>query len=277
MSSEPFAHIPDLALITHFAENTRSVFSEVSPWSKAAALVLIVVLITVLRSFGELLLLYGVALSVCVLARLPLRKILLWCTLPVLFVLSLVGFIAWGEPGNPVFSVNPAGFTLTMTDAGLLLIGVLILKALIIVTFSLFFLMTTRYNYIAAIIDRLFPDPLNQIFLLSYRFLFLTIGTTASLLKAVRSRGGGLIRSIRIQGQIFAQVFALTFIRSLDRADRVHAAMAARGYQGRYATAQEIPAPSTAGIILLLAAATGTLWIAWTTGISSQGGFLWML
>lgn len=274
MSSEPFAHIPDLELITHYAENTRSLFSEVSPWSKAATLVLLVILITVIRSPLLLFLLYGAMITACVIARLPLRKILLWYTLPVLFVISLVGLIAWGEPGNPVFAFTLAGFTLTMTDAGLLLIGVLLIKALIVVTFSIFFLMTTRYNYIAAIIDRIFPDPLNQIFLLSYRFLFLTIGMTGSLLKAIRSRGGGVIRSIRIQGRIFAQVFALTFIRSLDRAERVRAAMAARGYQGIYATAQEVPGPSVPALVLLTLATIFTIWMVITTGISSPGGIL---
>lgn len=274
MRSGLSAHIPDLELITHYAENTRSIFSGVSPWSKVVSLILLVILVTVLRSLTLLLLLYSAIVTACVLARLPLKKILLWYTLPVLFVISLVGLLAWGEPGNPVFSWSFIGIPLVLTDAGLLLIGVLLIKALIVVTFSIFFLMTTRYNHIAAVIDRIFPDPLNQIFLLSYRFLFLTIGMTAALLKAVRSRGGGLIRSIRIQGQIFAQVFALTFIRSLDRADRVHAAMAARGYHGSYATAQEIPAPSFAGMVFLAAAAAGTIFIVLATEISSPGGFL---
>ncbi len=272
-TKESFSHIPDLELITWHAENNRSVFATISPWSKVVVLLLLVVLVTVVRSFPALLLLFAATICTCVVARLPLQKIFLWYTLPALFVLSLVGIMAWGEPGTPVFSVVLAGYTATLTDAGLMLIGVLLIKALIIVTYSLFFLMTTRYDYIAGIIDRMFPDPLNQIFLLSYRFLFLTIAMTGSLLKAVRSRGGGLIRSLVIQGRIFAQVFALTFIRSLDRAERVHAAMAARGYRGIYSTAKTVPQPSPAGIACLIAASLCTIGIVAVSG-SIPGGII---
>lgn len=271
-SGEPFRHIPDLELITWYAENNCSPFSSVSPWSKVVVLLLLVVIVTVTRSFPLLLILYAATAAACLLARLPMKKILLWYTLPAIFVLSLIGILAWGEPGTAVISFSVAGFTPTLTDAGLLLIGVLLLKALITVTYSLFFLMTTRYDHIAAMIDRIFPDPLNQIFLLSYRFLFLTIAMTGSLLKAVRSRGGGLIRSLRMQGRIFAQVFALTFIRSLDRAERVHAAMAARGYRGIYTTAGTVPRPSAAEIVFLVAAAICTAGIAITAGSFPAGG-----
>jgi cobalt/nickel transport system permease protein len=77
---------------------------------------------------------------------------------------------------------------------------------------------------------------------MAYRFLFLTLAMTASILKAVRSRGGGLIQSVRMQGRLFADIFALVFIRSFERSERVHKAMAARGFSGSYGTAVEIPA-----------------------------------
>lgn len=255
---EPFRHIPDIALITWYAENNRSALSSISPWSKVIVLFLLVILVTVLHWLPALFIVYTALLGTCVLARLPLFRIARWYFLPVLFVLSLVGMIAWGEPGTPLFSISIAGFSATLTDAGLVLVSVLLMKTLIIVTYSFLVLMTTRYEHIAAIIDRLFPDPVNQIFLLSYRFLFLTIELTGSLLKAVRSRGGIVISSAKAQARLFAQVFALTFIRSLDRAERIHAAMSARGYRGVYATATTIPSPSPAGILCLLLAAAGT-------------------
>jgi cobalt/nickel transport system permease protein len=106
----------------------------------------------------------------------------------------------------------------------------------------LFFLMTTRYQHFSAMIYRIFPSPIDQIFLMAYRFLFLTLAMTGSILKAVRSRGGGLIHSIQMQGRLFAEIFALVFIRSFERSERVHKAMIARGYSGCYGTAVEVPA-----------------------------------
>jgi cobalt/nickel transport system permease protein len=260
-SRQPFSHIPDIPLITWIAENNRSFFAGISPISKVVILMLLVVLVTVTRALPLLLLLYAAVLCACALARLPLLRIFSWYALPLLFVLSLVGLIAWGEPGAPVLSFGIAGFTFALTDAGLLLIIMLLVKTLIIVTYSFFFLMTTRYEHIAGMIDRIFPDPLNQIFLLSYRFLFLTFDMTGSLVKSVRSRGGGMIRSVFRQAVIFGQVFALTFIRSFDRAERVHAAMAARGYCGVYATATPVPRPSRTGIACLFVAAAGTAFL----------------
>jgi cobalt/nickel transport system permease protein len=149
--------------------------------------------------------------------------------------------MAWNEPGNAVIFFSIAGIPFVLTDNGILLIIMLLLKALTVVTYSLFFLMTTRYQHFSAMIYRIFPSPIDQIFLMAYRFLFLTLAMTSSILKAVRSRGGGLIHSIHMQGRLFAEIFALVFIRSFERSERVHKAMIARGFSGSYGTAAEVP------------------------------------
>ena len=103
--------------------------------------------------------------------------------------------------------------------------------------------MTTRYDHFSGMIYRVFPAPLDQIFLMAYRFLFLTLAMIGSMLKAVRSRGGGFIHSVRMQSRMFAEVFAVLFIRSFERAERVRKAMDARGYNGSYTTNVRIPTP----------------------------------
>lgn len=239
-------HIPDLDLITTYAERQDSAISRASPWTKLILLILIVVMITLTSSMVVLITMYAAILIACFMAGLPMRKILAWYALPVVFVLSLVGILAWTQPGIPVFSFTVAGFVLTLTDQGIILAVTLLIKALISVTFSLFFLMTTRYAHFSAMISRIFPSPLDQIFLLAYRFLFLTLAMAASILKAVRSRGGGIIRSIRAQGSLFAGVFGLVFVRSFEQAERVEKAMTARGYNGTYAAHTPIPKPGIA-------------------------------
>ena len=141
---------------------------------------------------------------------------------------------------QPIFR---SGDFLHGTSLPVIFVLTLLLKALVVVTYSLFFLMTTRYQYFSAVISRVFPSPLDQIFLMAYRFLFLTLAMTGSILKAVRSRGGGIIHSTRMQGRLFAAVFAHIFLRSFERSERVHKAMLARGYSGSYGTAVEIPKP----------------------------------
>lgn len=245
------SHIPDLDLITTYAQREGTYFSRVSPWTKFSGLLLVVLLITLTRNLVICGLLYLIILGLYASARLPLKKLFAWYTLPLLFVISLVGIMAWTEPGTPLFSWNLGLFTLTLTNNGVILIFTLLLKALISVTYSLFFLMTTRYQHFSAMIYRIFPTPLDQIFLLAYRFLFLTLSMTGAIFKAVRSRGGGIIHSIRVQGRIFAEVFALIFIRSFDRAERVHQAMIARGYTGKYEAGTEIPKPGLSGMCVI--------------------------
>jgi cobalt/nickel transport system permease protein len=255
-------HIPDLNLITYYAENRQTAFSLVSPWTKLSLLVLIIFFITITKDIFLVAGLYTIVLLAYWGARLPVRKLFAWYALPVIFVLSFVGILAWSEPGHAIISFTVAGIPFMLSDNGILLVLVLHLKALTVVTYSVFFLMTTRYQHFSAMIYRIFPFPVDQIFLMAYRFLFLTLKMTGSILKAVRSRGGGLIHSIRMQGRLFAEIFALVFIRSFERSERVHKAMVSRGFSGSYGTAVEIPALCLyeyviigicAGIVLALA------------------------
>jgi cobalt/nickel transport system permease protein len=244
-------HIPDPDLITSYAERQDSVLSRVSPWTKFSGLILVILTITLTRNLFICAGLYVAVLAVFFLAGLPVKKLFAWYSLPVIFVLSLVGFMAWGEPGIPLLTLAVGSFSATLTDQGVILVFTLTIKALISVTYSLFFVMTTRYQHFSAMIYRIFPAPLDQIFLMAYRFLFLTLAMTGSMLKAVRSRGGGLIHSIMIQGKLFAEVFALVFIRSFERAERVQKAMLSRGYSGALSSVIEVPAPRLAEIGLL--------------------------
>ena len=237
------SHIPDPNLITYYAEKQAGFFSRVSPWTKAALLVFLVLAITLSRNLWILLGLYLAVLALFVLARLPVRRLLAWYLLPVLFVLSLVGIMAWTQPGIPVFSLADTGLPLTLTDQGILLVVILTLKTLTTVTYSFFFVMTTRYEHFSGMIYRIFPAPLDQIFLMAYRFLFLTLAMVGSIQKAAASRGGSLIRGVTKQAGLFAEIFGLVFIRSFERAERVQKAMIARGYNGLYSTAAAVPKP----------------------------------
>ncbi|HVN65925.1 MAG TPA: cobalt ECF transporter T component CbiQ [Methanomicrobiales archaeon] len=271
MSTSPVSsHIPDLNLITWYAERQESFLSRVSPWTKVALLVLVVVAVTVVRNPVILLGLYLAVLALYILARLPVGKLFGWYLFPLIFVLSLVGILAWTQPGTPVMSFVIAGFHLTLTDQGILLVLNLSEKTLTTVTFSLLFLMTTRYEYLTGMISRIFPSPLDQIFLMAYRFFFLTLDMVGSILKAVRSRGGGIVRGITTHATLFAEVFGLVFIRSFDRAERVQKAMLARGYTGSFAGATRIPRPGIAEIAALVLCA---LALVAGSPVASAGGW----
>jgi cobalt/nickel transport system permease protein len=252
--SELSPHIPDLDLITYYGEKGRTLFSRISPWTKAFMLLLIVVFITISKSLPLMALLYVCCLGVYWLAGLPVKKLFNWYLLPAIFVLSLVLLLIWEVEGTPLFTIGVPGMSFTLTDEGLELVAVLLLKALISVTYTLFFLMTTKYAHFSVMIYKACPYPIDQIFLMSYRFIFITLKMVDSMLKALRSRGGGLIKSTIRQGGMFAEVFALTLIRSYDRADRISKAMEARGFSGKYVASTRIPAVGPMEYIFMLAA-----------------------
>ena len=128
-------HIPDLDLITSCAERQDSIFSRASPWTKLILLILIVLTITLTSNLLILSALYALILLCCIAAGLPMKKIIAWYAMPVIFVLSLVGILAWTEPGIPLFTIPLGVFDLTLTDQGIILVVTLLLKALISVTF----------------------------------------------------------------------------------------------------------------------------------------------
>lgn len=262
MSSNISGHIPDIDLITFYSENNRSFFARVSPWTKAIVLLIIVVFITVAKSLAILVGLYAAVLLVYALAGLPVRKLFAWYALPIVFVLSLVLLMMWEVPGRAIFSVNILGYNAELTDEGILFTFRLLIKALISVTYSLFFLMTTRYNYFSTMIYKVFPFPIDQVFLMSYRFIFITLKMVNSMIKALKSRGSGLISSAVRQSRMFAEVFALVFIRSYDRAERVNKAMESRGFSGKYVAATELPPMRLADYALVFVAICVTATIA---------------
>ncbi len=233
--------MPDLDLITYYSENNCSLFSRISPWTKLVTLFSIVLFITIVQSILPLIVLYIIVLAVYWRSGSPVKRLFQWYLLPVAFVLSLVVLLMWSEPGKPLVSLWVSGMNITLTDNGILLVVRLLLKALISMTFSLFFLMTTRYAYLSTMIYRMFPSPLDQVFLMAYRFIFITLRMMNSMMKALKSRGGGLMKGMISQSQMFAEVFALVFIRSYDRAERVNKAMESRGYSGKYIAATGIP------------------------------------
>ena len=261
--SELSSHIPDINLITFYSEHERSIFSKISPWTKGIMLVLIIVFITMVRSLVLLAGLYFLVLAIYWMAGLPVKRLFSWYSLPLVFVLSLVLILMWNEPGTPLFTLGLPYFSLTLTDNGAILVATLLLKALISVTYSLFFLMTTKYNYFSAMIYRIFPSPLDQIFLMSYRFIFITLDMIDTMLKALYSRGGGLIKSMRKQTGMFAEVFALTMIRSFDRAERINKAMEARGFSGKYVAATNIPAIGVLEYVFMLASTILAAYLLW--------------
>jgi len=243
-------HVPDLGLITHYSEFGKSPVHLISPWTKAVFLPLIVFDITVLSDVRLLLIMLLAVVFLYWASALPLTLLFYWWTLPVFFVLSIAFVLAWTVPGSPVIAYGQ----IQLTAEGLVFLATLVMRALIGVTYSLVLLMTTKYNHLTHMVSKVLPYPLNQIALLAYRFLFLTLEGLESTVIAMKSRGGFNLSGLRKAGKFYGSVFALAFIRSFDKADHVAKAMQSRGYDGKLNAYYCLPRPSAGGYAAVLLA-----------------------
>ncbi len=233
-------HLPNLGLITHFSERGSSRVHKISPWTKIALLPVIIFDITVVSNIT---LLFAILIAVILLywtAKLPLLLLVYWCSLPVFFVVSIGIFLVWTVPGYVLVSYG----SLQLTVEGIAFLAALIIRALTGVVYSLTILMTTKYNYLTHVVSKALPYPLNQVALLSYRFIFLAFDGLNATLTAMKSRGGLHISSFSTRARFYGSVFALAFIRSFDHAERVAKAMQSRGYDGRLTASYDVPRPS---------------------------------
>ncbi len=79
----------------------------------------------------------------------------------------------------------------------------------------------------------------------AYRYLFVVVDEAGRMLRARASRSAELPgrragRSLRWRAGVAGHLAGTLFVRSVDRAERVHAAMLARGYDGEQ---RSLPAP----------------------------------
>ncbi len=243
-------HLPDLGLITHYSEFGSSSIHEISPWTKIILLPVVVFDITVITDLRLLLLMLFAVVCLYWASELPIALLLYWWTLPVFFVTSIAFLLIWSVPGSTLISYG----VIRLTLEGVALLATLILKTLIGVSYSLVLLMTTKYNYLTHIISKVLPHPLSQIALLTYRFLFLTLEGIQSMVIAMKTRGGLKLSGVRKHGKFYGSVFALAFIRSFDKADRVAKAMQSRAYQGRLTSSYHVPKPSAGGYAFIFGA-----------------------
>jgi cobalt/nickel transport system permease protein len=244
-------HIPDFRLVTFLAENGRSAAHMMSPWTKGVLLVMVILLVIVLTDLYLLLIMFGVVLGFYIIGRLPIRLLLGWYSLPVLFVVTLSIMFMFTEPGTVIAGTRFLGIHIALTDNGVLLFVKLLVRALVVVTFSFAVFMTTRYSYIAHIASRTLPRTLANIFLLSYRFTFETSDEMSDVIDALHARSGNLAKGASKQTRMFAGIFGLAFVHAFERAERIAKAMEARGFTGEFPRYEKLPQPRPGGFALI--------------------------
>jgi cobalt/nickel transport system permease protein len=150
--------------------------------------------------------------------------------------------VAFTVPGTAMASWSVGPWTLEPTEAGLIRFASIVCRSLLSVMAVILLTATTTVPDIAHALRHLrVPGALVATVTFAYRYLFVLSDEALRLMRARDARsahragaksGGTLVWRGRVAGHMAGQLF----VRSLDRAERVHQAMTARGYAGHLMT-----------------------------------------
>ena len=189
-------------------------------------------------------------------AGIPLGRLLKHALMVSPFILSLAVFA-------PVFDQTPVGTLggIPLTAGWLTSINIT-LKFFITVLATLALVATTRFDRLLFGLDKLgVPRVLVMQLSFLYRYLFVLVEEASAMMRARDARNFARAPLRRKLGAVRG-IVAVLFVKTLNRAERVYAAMAARGFAGRIHMVEE----GTFGVRdWLFLAGTGVMsgWLRW--------------
>ncbi|HEY3375175.1 MAG TPA: cobalt ECF transporter T component CbiQ [Candidatus Aquicultor sp.] len=148
---------------------------------------------------------------------------------PVVIIATL--FLAF-MPNKPHPAAYDLGFTtLAISNGGFYIFVNAIIKSWLSVLVAILLYSTTPFpKFIKGLELMRMPQILTMLFSFLYRFMWVLTDEIKRMMRArdARAFGGGRLWHVHIIGQMVGSLF----IRSYERAERIYAAMAARGYDG---------------------------------------------
>ncbi len=161
----------------------------------------------------------------------------------VILPFSLTAFtVIFVTPGVPLAPLHLGPWTLTPTDAGVIRFISILWRGLLSIQFAILLTATTRFpDLLHAFRHLRLPGSLVAILAFMYRYLFVLSDEAARLMRARQARSARLPQrarrtSLLWRGKVAGHMAGQLFLRSLERGERVHQAMLARGYRGHMYT-----------------------------------------
>ena len=197
--------------------------------------------------------------------RVLIKRLLAFNSLVLLFWLLLP--ITFG--GEPLYQREVLGICLTISKPGVVLASQITLKANAIMLVFIAFITTSSVSTMAHALQKLrVPSAIIHILLLTYRYVFVIEQEYQRLIRAMKTRGFVPKTNLHTY-RTYAYLVGMIFVRSLDRAHRVHQAMICRGFHGKfYALEPFCLKPSDYGIGAILGAmVVGIGVLEWTSNL----------
>jgi cobalt/nickel transport system permease protein len=195
------------------------------------------------------------SLSIILLSELGLKSVLQRSLLAIPFVLAAVPLL-FTVQGPALFTISIGPLNLTVTLTGLERLLSIMFKSWVSVQVAIVFAAATPFpDMLLAMRAVKIPRLIVSLFGLMWRYMFVLVDEAIRLLRARAARSGAIEGrksggSIAWRAKVTGGMAGNLFVRSLDRGDRIYAAMAARGYDGEIRSFPLRPLTSTSWVVL---------------------------
>jgi len=207
-----------------------SLVDRVDPRTRIGAAVAFSLVVALCNEFSALGLALGVALLGAMVARLrPMQVVRRLMPVNLLMVL-LVAILPWTTPGAPLLSLGSAQYS----REGLLLVATIALKGNAIVLALVVLLSTLDITVLGHALSHLYvPDKLSHLLLFTVRYVEVLEQEYLRLTAAMKVRGfrPGINRHTY---RTYGYLVGMLLVRSLERSERILAAMKCRGFHGHF-------------------------------------------
>ena len=173
--------------------------------------------------------------AVVVASRLPLLLVLRRALLALPFLLVALPLL-FTRPGETIAELPVLGWT--VSDEGAVAVVTILAKSWLSVIVAVVLMATTEAPALLRSLRALrLPRLLVASIEFAYRYLFVVTDEASRMLQARASRSAAVEGrrsggSVRWRARVAGNLVGTLFVRSLERSERVHAAMLARGYDG---------------------------------------------
>jgi cobalt/nickel transport system permease protein len=201
-------------------------------------------------------LMLALSLSITVLSELGLRYVLKRSLLALPFVLAAVPLL-FTVPGPVLLTIPIGSLSLTITSTGVERLLSIMFKSWVSLQVAIVFAAATPFpDMLLAMRAVKIPRLIVSLFGLMWRYMFVMVDEAIRLLRARAARSGAIEGSksggsIAWRARVTGGLAGNLFVRSLDRGERIYAAMAARGYDGEIRSFPLSPLTSTSWLVLL--------------------------
>ncbi|GAP20259.1 cobalt ECF transporter T component CbiQ [Leptolinea tardivitalis] len=181
---------------------------------------------------------FSILISIIMLSRLGIRYVLKRSLFALPFILSAIPLIFWGpEPVNHIWLLNRVQVPFSLV--GLERCISITLKAWLSVQAAIVLTGTTPFSSIIEGFRQIHvPLILISIIELMWRYLFVIVDEVTRMMRARTSRSTQIGKpyhsggSVLWRAQVTGNMAGSLFLRSIERSERVYAAMLSRGYTG---------------------------------------------